>query len=335
MPDTIIDDKYLDRRILKAFRHLPLNELPDAPVHALKGLSEGDGELLNKSFYVKTVRDLADLKYILWAQDLVLLSKTPQSKIDMSLLKDILIKKYETMPVKKILQSPVSALQGLSAPDKTRLGKAFNVKTVSELARLKYGKWAQEICAGADGAVSSAVAAAAVVAPTASQGNLDFGSAGSSADLKESPGQSWFRTLLLILLVAAILFAIYWFFKGCDRDSQAPDSTGTVTEAPVITEKPAEPEPEKPAEPETTGTNATDADKSGDATGQGTGIAVPNAGGDIQPGSNYAVRRGDTLYGLSRRAYGTERQWRKIYEANRALISNPDLLVTGRSLKIP
>ena len=58
----------------------------------------------------------------------------------------VLDKKYETMPLKELKNAPVSAIQGISENDAELLKQAFNVKTVYDLARLKYVKWAQAIC---------------------------------------------------------------------------------------------------------------------------------------------------------------------------------------------
>jgi hypothetical protein len=53
-----------------------LSELVNAPVSALQGVSEGDAELLDKAFNVKTIKDLANLKYVRWAQAIVTLADT-------------------------------------------------------------------------------------------------------------------------------------------------------------------------------------------------------------------------------------------------------------------
>ena len=60
-------------------------------------------------------------------------------------------KKYEKMTLKEIANSPVDAISGVSEGDAKLLLEAFNVKTVSDLANLKYVKWAQAICTLADG----------------------------------------------------------------------------------------------------------------------------------------------------------------------------------------
>ena len=43
-------------------------EIADAPVAALQGVSESDAEKLKEAFNIKTVRDLGTNKYFLWAQ---------------------------------------------------------------------------------------------------------------------------------------------------------------------------------------------------------------------------------------------------------------------------
>lgn len=49
----------------------------------------------------------------------------------------------------------------------------------------------------------------------------------------------------------------------------------------------------------------------------------------------YVVQRGDTLRSIAARFLGDERRWREIFEANRATISNPDLIRPGMQLVIP
>lgn len=54
-------------------------------------------------------------------------------------------KKYEGKSLSDLVKAPVSALQGVSEDDAKLLAKAFKVKTIGDLAKLKYVKWAQAI----------------------------------------------------------------------------------------------------------------------------------------------------------------------------------------------
>ncbi len=63
-------DKFLD----KAYEQKEFSELAEAPVQCIQGVSDGDAVKLQEAFNIKTVRDLATNKYVLWAQAIVALS---------------------------------------------------------------------------------------------------------------------------------------------------------------------------------------------------------------------------------------------------------------------
>jgi nucleoid-associated protein YgaU len=52
-------------------------------------------------------------------------------------------------------------------------------------------------------------------------------------------------------------------------------------------------------------------------------------------GQRYTVVKGDSLSKIAKRVYGDAGQWRKIYEANRDQIKNPDLIYPGQTFTIP
>ncbi|ANW16892.1 hypothetical protein [Streptomyces clavuligerus] len=62
--DTVLDKAWADKT---------LPEILGAPVGALKGVSDRDGELLKEAFGVTTVAQLAEVKYVRWAQALAAL----------------------------------------------------------------------------------------------------------------------------------------------------------------------------------------------------------------------------------------------------------------------
>ena len=60
-------------------------------------------------------------------------------------------------------------------------------------------------------------------------------------------------------------------------------------------------------------------------------IATPPAPIDTP----YTVKKGDTLGEISSKLYGTSREWKRIYEANRDTLKNPNTLRVGQVLRIP
>ncbi len=69
MAVSVVLDKALD----KAYESKSLDEILDAPVAALAGVSDGDADHLAAAFGIKTVRDLGNNKYFTVAQALIAL----------------------------------------------------------------------------------------------------------------------------------------------------------------------------------------------------------------------------------------------------------------------
>jgi len=51
--------------------------------------------------------------------------------------------------------------------------------------------------------------------------------------------------------------------------------------------------------------------------------------------TTYTVVSGDSLSKIAKREYGSAQKWRVIFEANRDVIKDPDLIYPGQVLKIP
>ena len=64
----------LARFLDKAFEDKSFDELADAPVDALAGVSKADADALKSALGIKTIRQLAEHKVILTAQALVALA---------------------------------------------------------------------------------------------------------------------------------------------------------------------------------------------------------------------------------------------------------------------
>lgn len=57
--------------------------------------------------------------------------------------------------------------------------------------------------------------------------------------------------------------------------------------------------------------------------------------GDQAAAGRYTVKSGDTLSAIAKREYGDANQWKRIFDANRDLIEDPDLIHPGQELRIP
>jgi len=63
--------------------------------------------------------------------------------------------------------------------------------------------------------------------------------------------------------------------------------------------------------------------------------AVPKQETAPQPARTYTVKKGDSLSKIAKRTYGDAGKWTAIFDANRDLIKNPDLIHPGQVLKLP
>jgi nucleoid-associated protein YgaU len=69
--------------------------------------------------------------------------------------------------------------------------------------------------------------------------------------------------------------------------------------------------------------------------GSSTAPAAPAPTGAIGSDKTYVVVEGDSLSKIAKRAYGDANKWRTIYEANKGLVNDPDLIYPGQELKLP
>jgi nucleoid-associated protein YgaU len=60
------------------------------------------------------------------------------------------------------------------------------------------------------------------------------------------------------------------------------------------------------------------------------GGPAPESGGRM-----YSVQPGDSLSKIAKKFYGNANDWKRIFEANRDRIKNPDVIQPGWTLKIP
>jgi nucleoid-associated protein YgaU len=84
---------------------------------------------------------------------------------------------------------------------------------------------------------------------------------------------------------------------------------------------------DKPPQPRPDFSNVT---SGGSSTAPG-----PQPTSTIGSGKTYVVVEGDSLSKIARREYGDANKWPTIYEANKDLINDPDLIFPGQKLKVP
>ena len=78
------------------------------------------------------------------------------------------------------------------------------------------------------------------------------------------------------------------------------------------------------------GVEAVDAD--------GLTVGAPQGGGGVatlKEPTFYTIRKGDTLSTIAKAEYGSAGQWRALFEANREIIEDPDLIYPGQMIRIP
>ena len=63
--------------------------------------------------------------------------------------------------------------------------------------------------------------------------------------------------------------------------------------------------------------------------------ATPTGTTGTSSSRTYVVEKGDSLSKIAKREYGDANKWPRIYEANKDLIKDPDLIYPGQTLKIP
>jgi nucleoid-associated protein YgaU len=67
----------------------------------------------------------------------------------------------------------------------------------------------------------------------------------------------------------------------------------------------------------------------------GSSTAAPAEKKDAASGNTYTVQAGDSLWKISQKFYGDGNQWRRIYEANKGTIKDPDVIHPGQTFTIP
>jgi len=113
----------------KKYEDLSIEELVDAPVSAISGVSDSDAADLKKAFGIETVGDFATNKYVTLAQGIDCFAKCSGQVLD---------KAFESKEYENMAKKPVSAISGISDADAALLKRAFGIDTIEELSGNKY-----------------------------------------------------------------------------------------------------------------------------------------------------------------------------------------------------
>jgi nucleoid-associated protein YgaU len=62
------------------------------------------------------------------------------------------------------------------------------------------------------------------------------------------------------------------------------------------------------------------------------GIEAPPQAGEVD---FYTIEKGDTLWSLAKRFYGDGNAYPRLFEANREVIKDPDLIYPGQKIRVP
>ncbi|HEY6050262.1 MAG TPA: LysM peptidoglycan-binding domain-containing protein [Thermoanaerobaculia bacterium] len=75
-----------------------------------------------------------------------------------------------------------------------------------------------------------------------------------------------------------------------------------------------------------------------DVVSGSSSTASSPGGSSTQPAAaarTYVVQSGDSLSKISKKFYGDANSWKRIFEANKDVVKNPDLIQPGWKLRIP
>lgn len=67
----------------------------------------------------------------------------------------------------------------------------------------------------------------------------------------------------------------------------------------------------------------------------GSSSTAPDGERKSDAGQTYVVKQGDSLSKIAKQVYGNIDDWRRIYDANREIIKDPDLIYPGQTLRLP
>jgi len=128
--------EFKENYIIKKYVNTSWIALAEAPVSAIRGVSDQDAVDLNETFNIRTIREFAENEYICLAQGINSFSKASG---------EILEKKYNPEEFLQLRDQPVDAISGISKSDVALLKRAFGIEIIVDLAENRYVLIAQII----------------------------------------------------------------------------------------------------------------------------------------------------------------------------------------------
>jgi len=64
-------------------------------------------------------------------------------------------------------------------------------------------------------------------------------------------------------------------------------------------------------------------------------VNVPEPEAVVEEPVFYTVQKGDSLWKIAQAHYGNGNKWEALFEANREVIKNPDLIYPGQQIRVP
>jgi hypothetical protein len=152
-PTVMPDHKDLHGAVVKAYAGKSLQELTQAPVSAIKGISEALGNQLQEAFGIYTIRDMATNKFAEWASGTVLLADSDEGQVKRTARSSR--KKAQdgadtSSPPETVADTPINQLRGIGERQVKLLQDAFRIHTVRELANNRFFSIARAIVMLAD-----------------------------------------------------------------------------------------------------------------------------------------------------------------------------------------
>lgn len=129
----------------ESHRSKTFGQLAASPPGVLAGLTHTQGAKLMQALDVTTIEELAQSRYVLWAQSITHLARYERVDGFNPSLAAILDRQWEKASLRDLAKARPSIFTGLSAKEATMLEEAAGIRTVEDLATNRYVLMAQVI----------------------------------------------------------------------------------------------------------------------------------------------------------------------------------------------